>query len=310
MDLRSRDLADLGAPFTRHSFVAAGGAPRTLDRWLSRGLIRPILYGVYVLAEVPDNLPLRAKAVSLVLPAGAAVARTTAAWLYGVDVRKPGQHTTVPEVECVVPAGCTPIRRPGLRCFTADLADDLTCVEGLPCTSAPRTAADLLRWQPPFMGLGAVDAMAHGGIVTVEEVAAALAPLAGHRNVASARQLLAWCEPLTESFGESWLRLRILQAGFPRPEAQVWVPDQDGVPVYRLDLGYRAWRIGIEYDGEEFHSREQDRLWDEWRRDQLSALSWTVIGVGRGEVLGTSPRLELAVGELLSLTPRLPRRPW
>jgi hypothetical protein len=183
-------------------------------------------------------------------------------------------------------------------------------VGGLPCTPPRRTAADLLRWQPPFMGLAAMDAMTHRGLVTMEEVAATLEPLAGQRHVARARQLLAWCEPLTESFGESWLRLRLLEADFPRPEAQIWVADQDGVLAGRLDLGYRDKRVGIEYDGEEFHAGEAERRHDSVRRDRFATLSWTVIGVGRGDVLGSSPRLELGVGELLSRTPRLPRRPW
>jgi hypothetical protein len=310
MHIRSRALCDLEAPFTRAQFVACGGSRRTLDHWLDDGLIRPVFHGVYVPTSLADTLDLRARAVALILPPGAAVSRSTAAWLYGVDVRSPGSHTSAPPVECTVALDRTPVRRSGLRCFSAPLSGDVVEVGGLPCTTAARTAADLLRWQPPFMGLGALDAMTHRGVVTVDEVAAALEPLTGQRYVAQARQLLAWCEPLTESFGESWLRLRILEAGFPRPQAQLWVCDQDGVTIGRLDLGYRDRRVGIEYDGEQFHSSDADRRHDEGRRDEFASLGWSVIGVGRGDVLGTSPRLELGVGELLSLTPRLPRRPW
>jgi hypothetical protein len=160
------------------------------------------------------------------------------------------------------------------------------------------------------MALASADAFTHQGMVRLDDVAAVLARFPGERHVAQARRLLAMCEPLTESFGESWLRLRLLEAGFPRPEAQIWVADRDGVAVHRLDLGYRKKRLGIEYDGERFHSSEPDRRHDERRRDRLASLGWTVIGVGRGEVLGNSPRLEPAVGGLLPLTPRLPRRTW
>ena len=43
----------------------------------------------------------------------------------------------------------------------------------------------------------------------------------GGRNIDRARRLASFCEPRAESFGESWTRLRILDAGFPRPVAQV-----------------------------------------------------------------------------------------
>ena len=300
-------------PFTRAQLMAAGRSRRTVDRWLSRGLIRPILYQVYVPSQVPDSIELRARAIGLVLPPGAVISRSTAAWLHGVDVRPPGQHTSIPVVECAIDtraAAGVPIRRPGVRCTGARLDGDVTEVGGLPCTTPERTAADLLRWLPPFMGLGAVDAFAHLGLAEPADVGTVLSRFPGHRHVARARGLLSWCEPLTESFGESWLRLRLLEAGFPTPQAQVWVADARGVAVHRLDLAYPDRRVGIEYDGEEFHDDVRDRRHDALRRDRLAALGWTVVGVGRGEVLGASPRLELGVGELLSRSPRLPRRPW
>lgn len=68
MTLSTRDLPDVVAPFTREQFVVAGGSRRTLDRWLARGLIRPVLYGVYVPTETPDDLRLGASADGLVLP--------------------------------------------------------------------------------------------------------------------------------------------------------------------------------------------------------------------------------------------------
>jgi len=128
------------------------------------------------------------------------------------------------------------------------------------------------------MALGTVDALAHLDLVHVEELEAQVERLRGRRNIDRARRLIGWCEPLTESFGESWTRLRILDAGFPRPQAQIWVADSDGVLAARLDLGYREKLIGIEYDGEEFHSTLEQRRHDESRRAGLkSGAGWEVL---------------------------------
>jgi hypothetical protein len=95
-----------------------------------------------------------------------------------------------------------------------------------------------------------------------------------------------------------------------RSEAQIWILDGD-TGVYRLDLGWKRRRIGIEYDGMEFHSSGADRLRDERRRDRLARqFGWHVVGVGKGEVLGSSVKLELGIGELLGMRPSISRRTW
>ena len=116
--------------------------------------------------------------------------------------------------------------------------------------------------------------------ISLAEAADELERFAGHRGAAQARELIGYGEPLTESFGESWLRLRILDAGFPRPCAQVPILDASGRQVYRLDLGDPARRVGFEYDGEEFHSTAAQQRADGERRDRLHReFGWQV---GRG----------------------------
>ncbi len=78
--------------------------------------------------------------------------------------------------------------------------------------------------------------------------------------------------------------------------------------VYRLDLGYRDRSIGLEYDGLEFHDLQEQTDHDEKRRSRLDReFGWQTYGFHRGDVLGRRPTVELAVGELLSLEPLLPR---
>jgi AbiEi antitoxin C-terminal domain len=300
-----------GRPFLRRVAIAKDMPRRVLDGLLVSGLLRQPLRGVLVDARVPDSLPLRAECLALVLPPGAAVCRRTAAWLYGIDCRAPGEQHEIPLAECVVPNVFSPVRRGGVRGYEALLSpDDVCLVEGVLCTTPVRTAIDLARFLPRFMGLAVIDAMAHRGLVETVELAVRVEAWRGQRFVARARDLIALCEPRTESFGESWLRLRVVDARFPAPEAQIELPDREPTR-WRLDLGYREAKLGLEYDGEEFHSSEKQREHDEQRRlDCERSYGWNVYGFTKAHVLGPRMDLELAVGELLSMTPRLSRRGW
>lgn len=280
---------------------------------LRDGLLVQPLRGVYAAPSALEDPMVRAAALAKVLPPGAAVARQTAAWLFGVDCRPPGgQHEPVP-LCCVVPAGtATPPRRPGVRAFAATLPPgDVVQHLGVPVTSPERTVLDLARYLPAYLGLATADAFAHRRLVDLDQLRARVEQFQGGRWIDRARRVLALADARAESFGESWLRLRIIEAGFPCPEPQVWIVDADGVGVYRLDLGWEELRIAVEYDGEEYHSGDDDRQHDEQRREDLAKrFDWEVLGVGKGEVLGRSLRLERAVGELLSLEPQISRRAW
>jgi hypothetical protein len=193
----------------------------------------------------------------------------------------------------------------------APLREDVIELLGLPTTSPRRTAIDVLRWLPPQVGLGASDALAARGLISREEILIGLEEFSGSRGVARARYLADLIEPKTESFGESCLRLRIVDAGFPRPTAQIEVVDVSGHVVYRLDLGWEDRKVAVEYDGEEFHSTPEQLAHDRRRREALeSCYGWRLLAVGRGEVFGPSLALERAVGELLSLAPTITRRRW
>jgi hypothetical protein len=310
--LEQIDDAFGAVPFTIRTAAEASFSRRRVQELVRAGLLRTVLFGVYQVAHQPLDLVARAQAAALVLPPGAAIARRTAAWLYGVDPRAPSERDQVLPVECLVPRGMTVLRRNSLRCYCSDLdATELTHLAETPCTNPTRTAADLLRWMPRHMGLAMVDALAGQAFVTADGVRAHLEGRAGHRFVDQARRLVDWIEPLTESYGESWLRLRLLDAGFPPPTAQIPILDDDGRQVFRLDLGWPERRIGIEYDGQEFHSDSAARRHDSRRRERLRVdHGWQVTGVGRGEVLGPSMRLELGIGEMLGLQPTISRRAW
>ncbi len=85
-------------------------------------------------------------------------------------------------------------------------------------------------------------------------------------------------DPLSQSPGESILRLRWIDCGLPVPECQIELPGPGGRRIY-LDLGLRAERFAAEYDGAAFHGedqREHDEARREWARSELG---WTIVVV-------------------------------
>jgi very-short-patch-repair endonuclease len=54
---------------------------------------------------------------------------------------------------------------------------------------------------------------------------------------------------------ETRLRMQLVQARLPRPEAQVDLHDESGRFLARADLYYRDLRLAIEYDGQNHKDR-------------------------------------------------------
>lgn len=297
-----------GQPFHRRMAGQLGFTPHQLSRAVASALLRRPLRAVYVDAATPDSRDLRIACLRLVLPPRAAVWGKTAAWIWGIDSFAPGDQSLL-DPECAVPHHRGRLRYNSIRTVESKLPHtDIVEIGGLRVTTPRRTALDLARFLARPMALAALDAFTHAGLVTRVELTAGIDTLYRHPGVKQARELVAYVEPRTESPGESWLRLRIIDAGFPRPEAQIRLFHPDGSERYRLDLGYRRPRIGLEYDGEAYHSQHHQQH-DERRRKEIERdFGWSVWGFGKGDVLGRHPAVELAVGELLSQEPLLPRR--
>lgn len=311
----SPDLSSLyfdGRPFTRLDSLANGWTDAEVRKSVASGSIRRVLRGVYVDALVPDSLELRAAAVCLVTKPDAIICRQTAAWLYGIDTLALRDHAELPSVDSVRPPKhrASRLRNTSSHSQTL-LEDDIVEHFGLRVTSPLATAIHLARHLVRPFALSALDAMLHANLVTLPDLSAAVRRYPHHPGIRQARELVSYAEPLCESPGESWLRLRVIDAGFPRPQVQVIVRTPRG--HRRLDIGFRdpmadGRRLGLEYDSDLWHSDSGADRRDEYRRDELGDRGWLILPVRRGDVWGRDPRLELAIGEYLCIEPRLPRR--
>lgn len=152
-------------------------------------------------------------------------------------------------------------------------------IGGIRLTNPVRTAIDLLCWYPPDTAIPVVDALARATRLKVPAVAEALHSHQGRRGIRRARAALELVDPGAESPRETWLRLLIIRAGFPRPQSQIAVRNEYGVVIAEVDLGWEHLTIAVEYEGD--HHRTDRRVFnrDIHRMDELIALGWIVIRV-------------------------------
>jgi hypothetical protein len=299
------DLINDGQPF-RVSRDGALGFKRSELRMLRREhQVRSIFRGVLVDARVPDTRDLRCLALALVLPPHGVICHCSAAWAQKIDAFQPKDRFLLTP-QCMVPHGTTRSRYRGVTCIQGYLPDsDIVVVNGVPMTSPARTTVDLLRKLRRPFALSVADAMVRAGLVTVVELERRIRRLKGYPGIVQARDLVRLIDPCAESPGESWLRLRLIDAGFPFPHPQLEVIDHRGRVIARIDLAYPEIKLAMEYDGAAYHSHEDDRTHDMERRDLLTdALGWRVESATKDDIFGTDPAYETRIGKLLGMEPQ------
>ena len=303
------DLINAGQPFLNSACADAGLTSKQVREALAERRLRTMFRGVSVDATVPDSRDIRISAIRLVAPPYAVVCDCSASWIHGVDAYRPSDRfDLVPSL--VVPHSRTRVTRSHVRCRQAIIpTGDVMEIDGVLVTNPIRTASDLLRrlWAP--YALAAADGLAHADLIDPVELWHYVARLKGYRGIVQARRLADLVEVDTESPGESWTRLRLIDAGFPRPNPQFIITNRHGREIYRLDLAYPEQQIAIEYDGIEFHTDELDTAYDIERRTELrERWGWRFVIADRNSILGDSAAFEFEVAELLGRTPILPRQ--
>jgi hypothetical protein len=195
---------------------------------------------VYVSADLPRTHATRIAGTLLLLPAGAVIAGTSAASVYGVPF---GDDDRPVEVRTAAPWG--PVN--GLTIHTGVFPlRARTTHRRVPVTTVRQTAADLARWLPAIDAVPWIDALLRTRGKGRADAHAYAAGLSGP-GARIAAETLRLCDPRAESPPESVLRVHLHLAGVP-VVAQHWVM-RDGEVVARADLALPEIRLAIEYDG-------------------------------------------------------------
>jgi AbiEi antitoxin C-terminal domain len=173
-------------------------------------------------------------------------------------------------------------RRPpaGIRTY-ADLIgeDEIGLIDGIRVTTPARTALDLACRHPLDEAVAAVDSLAHATRVKAADVEVLAQRYRGRRGIKRARACLALADGGAQSPKETWLRLLLIKAGFPRPRTQIPVYDAFGQLIACLDMGWEDIRVAAEYDGDHHWKSRWQFSGDIHRIEALNELGWLVVRV-------------------------------
>jgi hypothetical protein len=148
----------------------------------------------------------------------------------------------------------------------------------LAVTTPPRTAFDLGRHLPRDQALARLDALARAAPFSAEDVLLLAKRYRGARGLRRLTDVLPLVDGGAASPRESWLRLLLVDAGFPTPTTQI--------PVHRnwrligvLDMGWEDHLVAVEYDGDQHRADRRQFVRDIDRIAAMEDLGWVVIRV-------------------------------
>lgn len=264
-----------GGVFTREQALERYCAAE-IRSLLRRGVWRRTPWpGLYADGEAPDDIPTLIRAASLWLGGDLVACHSTAALLWGFDLRAPDGARREP-LHFLGPSAMDNRALTGLRVHPSSLGtDDAVRRAGVWCTPPARTACDVGRLASPIDVLASLDAALGAGVCTRQQLMGACGRQRGLRGVVRLSRLIPVADGRAESPMESRMRWRFIDGGLPAPELQVEVGE--GSRLHRLDTGWRDDRLGAEFDGLEAHMTRQQLAADRDRHNWLTERDWRLL---------------------------------
>ncbi len=244
--------------------------------------------GVYVPCNTTVDALTRAEAAWLWSRRRGVVAGLSAAALHGSKWVDPGSPAELLYGNRHRPAG--------IRTYADRLADDeVVDINRMHVTTPVRTAFDLACRNPLGRAVAAIDALANATDLKFADVELLARRYRGRRGVTRVPAVLNLVDAGAESPRETWLRLLLLRAGFPRPRTQIPVYDEFNQLIARLDMGWEDAMIAAEYDGDHHRTDRRQFNRDIARTETLTAMGWILVRITSEDTpAGITRRVEAA----------------
>ncbi|MGZ6778710.1 MAG: hypothetical protein ACXVGO_06925 [Mycobacterium sp.] len=152
-------------------------------------------------------------------------------------------------------------------------------LDGMRVTTPARTGFDIARRRPLDAAVANLDALGNVTGVTAKEILAVARRHRGSPGLRRLAKVLDLYDPGAASPKETWLRLLVIRAGYPRPRTQIPVMSADGRRRYYLDMGWEDMMLAMEYDGEQHRVDPAIYAYDIQRSEDLDELGWTRLRV-------------------------------
>ncbi|WP_059015624.1 DUF559 domain-containing protein [Mycobacterium sp. M26] len=232
-----------------------------------RGLARdytPIYRDVYLRRDVTLTAHLRARAAWL--STGAPLCGLSAAAAHLTKWLDPSTPAEILRADRHAPPGIV------VRSWSV-LPEEVGLVASMRATTPARTAFDIGRLHP--QPIPVLDALLNATGIKPADVVELASRHPGSRGVATLCRALQRVDGGAESPQESRLRLILVDGGLPAPETQIQFRELR----IRVDMGWREWKVAVEYDGVQHWSNGRQRSWDIDRIALLEAAGWVVVRV-------------------------------
>lgn len=256
-------------------------ANRRVTKYRLRTAYRAIFPGVYVPADKQLTLVQRAAAAWLWSGRRGVIAGAAAAAVHGAKWMPDDEPVEMVWRNARPPDGII-TRRDRLGTTEAEHRG------GLLVTTPERTAFDIGRLTHGELAVARLDALGNAVQFDPAAVLNLSRRHAGSPGIPQLPDVLDQHDPGAESPKETWLRLLLISAGYPRPRTQIPVLDDSGHARYYLDMGWEDAMVAVEYDGD--HHRERAVFGNDIiRAEFIAGRRWrcvrVVAGHRRSEVL-------------------------
>jgi hypothetical protein len=260
-------------PGVQEPFIGSEALQRgALDRHQLRTRYRTLLPNVYVSTTAPPSLQQRIAAAWLWSRGSSTIAGAAAAALHGT---KWIPHEIPIELIC---ANSRPPR--GVLTRRRLLLDgEAQLLGGRSVTTPERTAFDIGRGGAIHSAVARLDALAAATGFKVDDVLCVSRRHPGSPGLRRLETALELVDAGAQSPRESYLRLLLIEAGFPRPQTQIPVLGADGISVAHIDVGWEEYLVGVEYEGDHHQTDRRQYVYDIQRLEMLERMGWLIVRV-------------------------------
>ncbi len=254
-------------------------------------------YAFHAIAHDPNVV---LAATSRRVPMTAVFSGRTAGWLHGLDL------PPCDPVEVTLPLGSPTSRLAGIAVRRSVVSAIETVIRrGYQTTSVVRTLADLGRRLPLVEAVAAVDMALHKRLLEADDLRSWACAHPRYPGIGRLRRTIELAEPATESVMETRLRLLLVIARLPRPQAQVSLYDEAGHFLGRPDFYYPLHRLALEYDGA-YH--RENLTGDNRRQNRLVDAGYRLLRFTAADVLSAPDSVVALVRRALSAGANQSRR--
>lgn len=153
----------------------------------------------------------------------------------------------------------------------------VVAIGGVQVTPGPRAVVETILSTSYPVAVSVVDAALREHLATADELLELVRLFGRQRGVLAAARAVAFADGLSESVGESRMRVLLADLGLPEPTLQAVITDRSGEFVARVDFLLAAYGVVVEFDGTGKYADRHALVAEKLREDRIRELGYQVV---------------------------------